>query len=171
MTSPWNRQRAQEQKANQENGEAQIHDIEEVAANTCSYFEEFDANQEKIDLPHDVYTLEDLREFGEKHGICPYFLARRYLLKSNVIVYNYSYMLDPKISNIVSAELQQDSIIIFDECHNIDNVCIESFSLNINNKKLDQANLCIKQLEELISDEGEQNAQKLKEEIIRLSNQ
>lgn len=64
-------------------------------------------------------------------------------------------MLDPKISNIVSAELQQDSIIIFDECHNIDNVCIESFSLNINNKKLDQANLCIKNLEQMILEEGE----------------
>jgi DNA excision repair protein ERCC-2 len=46
-------------------------------------------------------------------------------------------MLDPKIANIVSNELQKDSIIIFDECHNIDNVCIESLSLNINNKILD----------------------------------
>ena len=46
-------------------------------------------------------------------------------------------MLDPKIANIVSAEMQKDSVIIFDECHNIDNVCIESFSLNINNRILD----------------------------------
>lgn len=106
-------------------------------------------------MPHDIYTLDDLRELGRELGVCPYFLARRFLLKSNVIVYNYSYMLDPKISNIVSAELQQDSIIIFDECHNIDNVCIESFSLNINNKKLDQANLCIKNLEQMILEEGE----------------
>jgi DNA excision repair protein ERCC-2 len=56
-------------------------------------------------FPNDIYTLDDLREFGEANGICPYFLARRFLLKANVIVYNYSYMLDPKISNIVSAEL------------------------------------------------------------------
>jgi len=73
-------------------------------------------------------------------GVCPYFLARRFLLQANIIVFNYAYMLDPKISNIVSAELQKDSIIIFDECHNIDNVCIESFSLNLNNRKLDEAN-------------------------------
>ena len=111
---------------------------------TCSHFEKFDENQEKILLPNGVYTLDDLKDFGEKEGVCPYFLARRFLLKSNIIVFNYSYMLDPKIANIVSAELQRDSIIIFDECHNIDNVCIESFSLNINNKILDQANSCIK---------------------------
>jgi DNA excision repair protein ERCC-2 len=46
-------------------------------------------------------------------------------------------MIDPKIANIVSAEMQKDSIIIFDECHNIDNVCIESLSMNINNRVLD----------------------------------
>ena len=57
-------------------------------------------------------------------------------------------MLDPKIANIVSAEMQKDSVIIFDECHNIDNVCIESFSLNINNRILDQANLSINILEQ-----------------------
>jgi len=80
-------------------------------------------------------------------------------------------MLDPKISNIVSAELQQDSIIIFDECHNIDNVCIESFSLNINNKKLDQANICIKNLEQMITEESEQNKKKLEAEILRMSSE
>ena len=68
-------------------------------------------------------------------------------MRANIIVFNYSYMLDPKIANIVSAELQRDSVIIFDECHNIDNVCIESLSININNRKLDLANNCIKKLE------------------------
>ena len=66
-------------------------------------------------------------------------MARRFLTKADVIVYNYSYMLDPKIANIVSAELQKDCIVIFDECHNIDNVCIESYSLSINKRILDDA--------------------------------
>ena len=115
------------------------------------------------------YTLDDLRDFGEANGICPYFLARRFLLKANVIVYNYSYMLDPKISNIVSAELQKDCIVIFDECHNIDNVCIESFSLNINNRVLDSANNCIKNLDQLIQDQNKLNTDKFRDEIIRLT--
>ena len=63
-------------------------------------------------------------------------------------------MLDPKIANIVTAELQKESIIIFDECHNMDNVCIESFSLTINNRLLDQASSSIKSLEKSIEDEG-----------------
>lgn len=56
-------------------------------------------------MPKGVFTLDDLREFGQKKGMCPYFLARHYLLQANVIVYSYSYMLDPKIANLVSKEL------------------------------------------------------------------
>ena len=73
-------------------------------------------------------------------------------MRADVIVYNYSYMLDPKVANIVSSELQRDSIIIFDECHNMDNVCIESLSINIDNRKLDLANACLKKLETQIKD-------------------
>ena len=107
----------------------------------------WDENREQIRLPEGIYTLDDLKEYGLKTGVCPYFLVRSCLTRANVIVYNYSYLLDPKISNIVSVELQKDSIIIFDECHNIDNVCIESLSINMNSRKLDMANSCIKVLE------------------------
>ena len=86
-----------------------------------------------------MYTLEDLREYGKKVKMCPYFLARHFLLQANIIVYNYAYMLDPKISNLVTKELSKDCIVVFDECHNIDNACIEAFSLNLNKRVLDTA--------------------------------
>jgi len=50
-----------------------------------------------------VYTLHDLRAFGRKKGWCPYFLARHMMAFSNVIVYNYQYMLDPKVSQVSAA--------------------------------------------------------------------
>ncbi len=71
--------------------------------------------------------------------MCPYFLARRFLLQANVIVYNYAYLLDPKIANLVSSELQKDCIVVFDECHYIDNACIEALSMNLNRKTLELA--------------------------------
>ena len=52
-------------------------------------------------------------------------------------MYNYAYMLDPKISSQVTKELSKDCIVVFDECHNIDNACIEAFSLNINKRILE----------------------------------
>ena len=80
--------------------------------------------------------------------MCPYYLSRHFLLKSNVIVFNYAYMLDPNIAQMVSKELQKECIVVFDECHNIDNACIEAFSLNMNRKSLDMASNNIKQLED-----------------------
>ena len=116
----------------------------------CDYFEQFQEKQEDLKIGPGVFTLDDLRDFGHKNGVCPYYVTRRSLMKANVIVYNYSYMLDPKIANIVSAELQDNCIVIFDECHNIDNVCIEAFSINIKNSILDAANSQIKELDEKI---------------------
>ena len=49
-----------------------------------------------------VYTMEDLRIFGRKQRWCPYFLARHMLAFANVVVYNYQYMLDPKVLLIPS---------------------------------------------------------------------
>jgi Rad3-related DNA helicase len=40
--------------------------------------------------------------------------------------------------------------VVFDECHNIDNACIEAFSLSINGKTLELAGLNIKRLDELV---------------------
>lgn len=38
---------------------------------------------------------------------------------ANVIVYSYHYLLDPKVAELVSREFSKDSIIVFDEAHNI----------------------------------------------------
>jgi DNA excision repair protein ERCC-2 len=52
-------------------------------------------------------------------------------------VYNYQYMLDPKVANLVSRELEAESIVVFDEAHNIDNVCIEALSVTLDRKAID----------------------------------
>lgn len=44
-----------------------------------------------------VYTLHDLRVLGRKQQWCPYFLARRMVAYANVVVWNYQYMIDPKV--------------------------------------------------------------------------
>ena len=135
-------------------------DIEDLGE-LCSFYEGFMGRSEAFQMPKGIYTLDDLRDFGVKQKMCPYFLARHFLLQANVIVYNYSYMLDPKISNLVTKELQKDCIVVFDECHNIDNVCIEAFSLNINRKTLELASANIKKLEDLVKEETRTNTRRL----------
>lgn len=59
---------------------------------------------------------------------------------ANVIVYSYQYLLDPKVAGIISKELQKESVVVFDEAHNIDNVCIEALSVSVRRATLEGAN-------------------------------
>ena len=38
---------------------------------------------------------------------------------ATVIIYSYHYLLDPKIAEIVSRGLPKESVVVFDEAHNI----------------------------------------------------
>jgi len=44
-----------------------------------------------------------------------YYLTRQAINHANILVFNYQYMLDPKVSKMVSKELEAESIVVFDE--------------------------------------------------------
>lgn len=100
----------------------------------CEFFERFDLEDGGVQLPRGVHNLADLRDFGERRGVCPYFVARQAVQQAHIVVYSYHYILDPKIAEMVSRELSPRACVVFDEAHNIDNVCIESMSVTISRK-------------------------------------
>lgn len=106
---------------------------------TCSFFENYEKVSSDTILPSGVYTLQDLRAFGKEKGWCPYYLARRMIQCANVVVYSYQYLLDPKVAEIISKEMQRESVVVFDEAHNIDNVCIEALSVSVRHQTLEGA--------------------------------
>jgi Rad3-related DNA helicase len=46
----------------------------------------------------------------------------------------------------VSRELEKESVVVFDEAHNIDNVCIEALSINLRDATLSAASRNLQQL-------------------------
>ena len=58
--------------------------------------------------------------------------------------------------------------MVFDECHNIDNACIEALSMNLNRKSLELAGQNLRRLELLILEETKNGEVRLKEEYSRL---
>ena len=85
------------------------------------------------------------------------------IAKADVVVYSYHYLLDPKIADLVSKELARDTIVVFDEAHNIgnnrmilvlkkDNVCIESMSVDITKQNIDSSAKSITMLSERIEE-------------------
>lgn len=87
---------------------------------------------------------------------------------ADVVIYSFHYLLDPKIATQVSKEISPNSIVVFDEAHNIDNVCIESLSIDLNKGILDKAGTSIINLEEKIKHIKKTDAGKLQSEYERL---
>ncbi len=86
----------------------------------------------------------------------------------NVIIYSYHYLLDPKIAERVSKDLSKDCIVVFDEAHNIDNVCIESLSTDITEDSLRKATRGAQSLENKINEMRDSDQQKLQDEYEKL---
>ncbi|XP_068684065.1 general transcription and DNA repair factor IIH helicase subunit XPD-like isoform X2 [Montipora foliosa] len=81
---------------------------------------------------------------------------------------HYHYLLDPKIADLVSKELEKSSVVVFDEAHNIDNVCIESMSVTISRRTLDRSHGNVDALARTIKSIKERDAGKLREEYNKL---
>ncbi len=152
MTASWVRQRGS------------------TAANIelCQYYEEYDKNGTDAVIAHGIYSLDDLKEFGKEKGWCPYFLARHVINHANILIYNYQYVLDPKVAGLVSKELEAESIVVFDEAHNIDNVCIEALSVELDERALEKATRCLGKLSTEVTKMKQKDASKLNEEYQRL---
>ncbi|XP_064600102.1 general transcription and DNA repair factor IIH helicase subunit XPD-like [Liolophura sinensis] len=134
----------------------------------CDYFENFEAVGRDTILPSGIYGLDELKEYGRRHNLCPYFLARHAITHANIVVYSYYYLLDPKIANMVSKELAKQSVVVFDEAHNIDNVCIESMSVYLTRKTLDKCQKNLETLSQQIHRLKQADSQRLEKEYDQL---
>ncbi|CAM9937713.1 unnamed protein product [Ascophyllum nodosum] len=134
----------------------------------CEFFEGYATNGSDAIMPNGIYSLDDLKQFGREKGWCPYFLARHIINHANVLVYNYQYMLDPKVAGMVSRELEAESVVVFDEAHNIDNVCTEALSVDLDKRSLDAASRCLGKISSKVADMKRTDQARLNEEYRRL---
>ncbi|KAI9466206.1 DNA repair helicase [Lactarius psammicola] len=134
----------------------------------CSFHENMN------DIPHEnilspgIWTLADVLQHGRDTGTCPYFTIRRSMPFVDVIIYSFHYLLDPKVAEQVSKEMSKDSIVVFDEAHNIDNVCIESLSIDLTRPMLDAAARSVDKLADKIDEIKKTDASKLQDEYAKL---
>ncbi|OCL11397.1 DNA repair helicase [Glonium stellatum] len=134
----------------------------------CVYHDNLDLLEPHNLIPPGVWTLDGLLKYGEQQKLCPYFTARRMMPFCNVIIYSYHYLLDPKIAERVSKELSKDCIVVFDEAHNIDNVCIESLSIDLTEDSLRKATRGVNNLDRKITEMKSTDAEKLQNEYAKL---
>ncbi|KAG8419245.1 TFIIH/NER complex ATP-dependent 5'-3' DNA helicase subunit [Metarhizium acridum] len=86
----------------------------------------------------------------------------------NVVIFSYHYLLDPKIAERVSRDFSKDCIVVFDEAHNIDNVCIEALSTDITEDSLRRASRGAQNLEHKITEMRDTDQEQLQNEYQKL---
>ncbi|KOS19810.1 DNA repair helicase RAD3 [Escovopsis weberi] len=134
----------------------------------CIYHDNLDLLEPHNLIPNGVWSFENLLQYGEDHRQCPYFTARRMMQYCNVVIFSYHYLLDPKIAERVSRDFSKDCIVVFDEAHNIDNVCIEALSTDITDDSLRRATRGAQNLERKIADMRATDQQQLQNEYEKL---
>lgn len=120
-------------------------------SNNSNNFEDIEEIKNSLEIESGVFTFDKLKEYFKNKGFCPYFSVRKLLNLADCLIYTYNYLLDPNIYDIVCKKLSKNSVVIFDEAHNIDNSCIESFSIEIQKNNLMKANLGIRSIENIIN--------------------
>uniref|UniRef100_A0A7S3DGD9 Regulator of telomere elongation helicase 1 homolog n=1 Tax=Palpitomonas bilix TaxID=652834 RepID=A0A7S3DGD9_9EUKA len=76
-----------------------------------------------------VWDIEDIVTVGRKVGGCPFYASRDLAKEADVLLCPYNYLIDPVIRNTMSISIDS-ALVIFDEAHNIEDMCRDALSLN-----------------------------------------
>jgi fanconi anemia group J protein len=74
-----------------------------------------------------VWDVEDIVDLGTSMSACPFFAAKQMEKKADLIFCPYNYLIDPAIRESMGISIE-DSIIIFDEAHNVEDCAREAAS-------------------------------------------
>lgn len=105
-----------------------------VRSGGCKYHAKFTEMKKSGDLFHhetedEIEDIEDLLTKGLKNNFCPFFYAREKQKCAEIIFMPYNYLIDPLLRKKVNVDIT-NSIIIFDEAHNIQKLCAEASSFD-----------------------------------------
>lgn len=84
-----------------------------------------------------AWDIEDAYKFGKANTVCPYYGTRSLQEVADITFSPYNYLLDPSIRQTMNINLSK-SIIIFDEAHNIEDICRDSASFVMDTKQIDE---------------------------------
>jgi len=88
--------------------------------------------------------------------------------QAHIVVYSYSYIIDPDMKSQIPEEQEPECVVVFDEAHNIDDQCVEAYKIEINKPLLDSAFRNIDTLKHKMEDMKEVDRNRLEEEYNKL---
>ena len=104
--------------------------------NQCRYFKGKN-NLNMTWAAYDGKTVEELKEIAKKRKFCPFFFERDKSIHSDLIFLPYNYIFDPSIKKRMKIQMN-NSILIIDEAHNIQEVCNDAVSKDFDTNMIDE---------------------------------
>ncbi len=92
----------------------------------------------KEKLSKQVWDIEDAVAAGKQVHGCSYFGSREMLQDATLVLCPYNFIIDKSVRESLSIDIT-DSVVIFDEAHNLEDVCRGSASFSLPRSDLDVA--------------------------------
>ena len=123
-----------------------------LAKNSCQYYQGYEQKMEASVNSNQVHDIEDLYNFGRQSQCCPYYVSKKFAeTKASIVFMPYNYLLDLAVSKSTQLKLE-NSIVIFDEGHNLDSALKESASAHFNQSYLKEVEASCDKLPSKLSD-------------------
>jgi regulator of telomere elongation helicase 1 len=74
--------------------------------------------------------IEDMVKAGADKIVCPYFWSREWAQDAELVLVPYNYLIDKRTRDSLNLSLE-NSIIIFDEAHNIESFACDAASFDL----------------------------------------
>ncbi|OZJ04668.1 hypothetical protein BZG36_02880 [Bifiguratus adelaidae] len=103
---------------------------QKVSKNACEFYKRVEDARKSRTYANEIMDIEDLVKFGVKHKACPYYLAKEGHKNADVVVLPYNYLVDAATRRSQNIKVK-NSIIIFDEAHNLETTCGDATSFDL----------------------------------------
>ncbi|GAB2228119.1 hypothetical protein Droror1_Dr00009949 [Drosera rotundifolia] len=81
-------------------------------------------------LGDEPLDIEDLVNIGRSCGPCPYYLARELHKVVDILLVPYNYLIERRYKDLLNMEWR-NSVLIFDEAHNLESICADATSFDL----------------------------------------
>ncbi|KAF7814283.1 regulator of telomere elongation helicase 1-like protein isoform X1 [Senna tora] len=81
-------------------------------------------------LGEEPIDIEDLVNIGKKSGPCPYYLSKELHREADIVFSPYNYLIDRAYRRSLDISWF-DSVLIFDEAHNLESLCADAASFDL----------------------------------------
>jgi Rad3-related DNA helicase len=144
--------------------EYNFHDMCEKNRETdsCSYYHIF-KNQEKINAQINqflksnsyIFDSDTINKYCIQKRICPYFFLMKLLPHADIIIGNYFWLLHPQVRSLILTRSEikfSETIVFFDEIHNLVDRACEIKSFNISKKTIEKTIKLLSEIEKFATD-------------------